>query len=136
MNVEPLGPAAGLQPGAPLVAPMTTLRIENWHPARLNQLLGHWRRAHRLKLGDRNTVCVHAYLAGLEPASMKRRVDLLVTLGPGQRSPDRDAWWKSLLDALVHAKQLVDDSPRWCVPGSVTYDRAKRTATTIYLTDL
>lgn len=26
--------------------------------------------------------------------------------------------------------------PRWCVPGSVTYDRAKRTATTIYLTDL
>lgn len=122
-------------PGQPI--PVThTLTIPNWHPSRLNQLMGHWAERARRKKGDAEFVFVYAYLARIPRATGKRRVDLVVTLAKGQRSPDRDAWWKSTLDALVHARLLRDDCPKWCVPGSVEYRRADGPATTILLTDM
>ena len=69
-------------------------------------------------------------------ATTKRRVDLHITLGPRQREGDDDNWWKSVLDALVHAKMLIDDNRRWCEYGTPTFDRGPEKATVITLTDI
>jgi hypothetical protein len=104
------------------------LRIKNWHPARLNQFVGrHWSAAHKLKKLDREIVslavgptCKYAHF------HHRRRVSLRIVLKPGQRKCDPDAYWKSLLDALVATHVLRDDSDRWCVLGEVTFTRAKQ----------
>jgi hypothetical protein len=54
-------------------------------------------------------------------------------LGPRQRGADPDAYWKSLLDALVHAGLLVDDSPKWCELGPVRFERECRRKPAIQL---
>ena len=111
------------------------LRLQG-HTSRLNELLGHWAKAARLKRRDREWLMLECKSQGIVPATGKRRVSLLVTMGPKKRSPDRDAWWKALLDALVHAGTLIDDSPRWCVPGEVEYERGESNAMTIILEDV
>lgn len=113
------------------------LVIDGWHPSRLNQLMGcHWGKSARLKKSDRDIVWASAMLAKTPKATGRRRVDLVIDVARGQRRPDRDAWWKSTLDALVGAGLLVDDSPSWCVPGRVDYRRRDRIRTAIVLTDL
>lgn len=103
------------------------ITIPNWHPARLNQFAGrHWSVGHRLKFQDRSMVMVYAKLHNTKLATVKRRVSLVIVLEPGKRRPDADAYWKSLLDALVSCGQLVDDGPKWCEIGSVTYERGER----------
>jgi hypothetical protein len=57
----------------------------------------------------------------LQRATGKRRVDIVVMLGKGQRTTDPDALWKSSLDALKVNWLLVDDSPKWCEMGTVTF---------------
>jgi hypothetical protein len=113
-----------------------TLTVPNWHPARVNELLGHWRKAHRLKSADRNTVVLEAYRQGVPKARGKRRVHLEIVLGPGQRGADPDAFWKSSLDALVRAGLLVDDRKECVELAPVTFSRGERKATVITLTDL
>lgn len=49
---------------------------------------------------------------------------------------DPDAFWKSTLDSLVHAKLLVSDTPQGVVQGDVTQTRAKKLKTTIILEEL
>jgi hypothetical protein len=112
------------------------LDIPGWLPCRLNQLLGHWRNRHRLKKADRETVGLYARMASIPHAKGKRRVSLVLTLAPRQRAADPDAWWKSVLDALVQADQLVDDNRQWCELGSVTFRRGREEATTIILEDV
>lgn len=100
------------------------LTIPNWHPVRLNQLLGcHWARRGRLKRQDRNLVAVYARLGCIPQARGRRRVGLTLTMAPRQRCPDPDCFWKSLNDALVHAGLLVDDGPKWCELGRVRFQR-------------
>jgi Holliday junction resolvase RusA-like endonuclease len=81
-------------------------------------------------------VCHYAATNRFPLATSKRRVDLRITLGPRQREGDEDNWWKSVLDALVHAKMLIDDNRRWCERGEVSFERGKERATLIELTDL
>jgi Holliday junction resolvase RusA-like endonuclease len=113
------------------------LVIDGWHPARLNELLGcHWAAAAQRKKHDRTLVCVESRIQSVPKARGPRRVSLLLTMAPKQRRPDPDCWFKSLLDALVHAGLLIDDGPKWCTLGGVTYDRGPKKRTTIALEDL
>ena len=108
--------------------------IPRWWPARLNQNRGHWSKFARLKEVDANLVA--AYALPFPRATGKRSVRLVVTLsGPG-REPDPDAFWKSLLDALVKCGQLVDDSRKWCRLEPVEFVRGTERSTTIELRDL
>jgi Holliday junction resolvase RusA-like endonuclease len=112
------------------------LTIDQWHPTTLNRLLGcHWANAYRRKKADQKIVAAMAKAQKVPRAIGKRRVSLTITLCPRQRSPDKDAWWKSLLDALVACGLLKDDSPRWCDLGTVEYERGKQRCTTVVLED-
>ena len=115
---------------------MPTLTIPGWRPATLNELLsGHWRKAARLKKQDAEIIAAACWMARLPKAAGKRRVSLRLTLPPRQRRWDKDALWKSLLDGLVKAGALVNDSPNWCEPGEVVYQRGDRLVTEIILED-
>lgn len=111
------------------------MRIGGWHPAKLNDLLHcHWSKKHRLKKADRDIV---AYYAGWIPkATGKRRVTLMIILGPRQRGADPDAYQKSLADALVCCQLLRDDSREWIEWAPIVYERGPERATVITLTDL
>lgn len=117
---------------------MGTYRIEipGWVPTPLNQLLGHWRGRWGKKKQDKAMVAVHAWKAGIPLADGRRRVGLMITLPPGQRRWDPDCFWKSCLDALVSARLLIDDSPKWCELGTVLQMRTGTLSTTILLEDL
>ena len=99
------------------------IQIPNWHPTPLNKLLGDWRVSSKRKKADRNLIA--CYTHHLPKAGQKRRVTLTIILGKGQRGCDPDAYWKSLLDALVHAGQLNDDSPKWCELAPVQFERGQ-----------
>lgn len=118
---------------------MNTYRIEipGWVPTPLNRLIGgHWKGRWDRKKRDRTMVVVHAWKSRIPPATGRRRVGLHVTLPPGQRRWDPDCFWKSCLDALVAARLLVDDGPKWCELVEVTYERTGVLSTTIILEDL
>lgn len=112
-----------------------TITIPNWHPTRLNELLGNHFQASRLKKADREMVGIYAFTSEVPHAQGKRRVTLKITLGPGERGGDADAYWKSLLDALVCCGRLVDDNSQQCEIVPVQYDRGER-KTVIILEDL
>jgi hypothetical protein len=116
--------------------PVVRLLIPHWHPIRLNQIVGgHWARGHRLKRVDRELVAAYA-AGGASPAIGPRRVRLTIVLGPRQRAADPDAYWKSLLDALVHAGLLLDDNRQNCELEPVRFERGERMGTVIELFDL
>jgi hypothetical protein len=127
--------AAGLPPFGSMNT--YTLTIDNWHPARLNLWDGrHWKVRARHKRADREIVGLYARLAGIPPATGKRRVSLRLTLGPRQRGADPDAYFKSVLDALVHAGLLVDDDRHGVELGDVVFQRGKIKGTEIVLEDV
>lgn len=119
---------------------MATFKIEipYWHPITLNKLLSNWQRAARLKKSDKEIVWGYAWpvLCREGKCKTRRRVDLVITVIPKQRCPDKDSYWKSALDALVACGALVDDSPKWCEPGTVTFERGPRKKTVIILEDI
>ena len=108
--------------------------IPNWHPARLNQLLGHWEKAMRLKRSDAEMVA--AYFLGQPKATEKRLVHLTIHLAKGQRAGDPDSYFKTLLDALVRCGQLKDDSRQWCELGPVEFVRTGVRGATITLEEI
>lgn len=111
--------------------------IPDWHPTRLNELIGRNRFViGRRKKQDREFLAVYCELANIPPAAGKRRLTLKITLGPRQRAADPDAYWKSLLDALVHCKALKSDDRFGVESLPVEYDRAKSKRTVIVLEDM
>jgi hypothetical protein len=100
-----------------------TLRIPCWRPALINELLRSVKDRIRRKKHDRSVVWAYAYQAKIPPARGRRRVSLHVTLGRGMKRFDEDAWQKSGLDALKHAKLIVDDTTAGVEIGSLTFDR-------------
>lgn len=119
--------------GLPVAA--QELFIPCWHPIALNKLMGHWAERAKRKAGDRAIIWGESY--GARRATGKRRVSLEIILGHKQRGCDPDAYWKSLLDALVHAKLLINDNRQNCELGPVTFSRdAKRWGTRVTLEDL
>lgn len=114
-----------------------TLRINGWHPHRLNELLtGHWAARYRRKQEDHAIVALEALAQQIPQAEGKRRISIELILGPRQRGGDPDAYWKSCLDALVGCGLLCDDSRRYVELGPVTFARGPRRATVITLEDL
>lgn len=113
------------------------LLIDQWHPQRVNTLLGrHWAARNRLKRADYQMVACYAVALGIPRATGKRRVSLEITLaGPG-RPPDGDSYWKVVLDSLVACGLLCDDSPKWAELGPVTFSRGKERCTVITLEDI
>lgn len=113
-----------------------TLAIPGWHPAPINQLLkGRWT-ASKLKDRDRQMIGTAVLAGGIPRATGQRRVRLLVVWPAGQRSVDKDALYKSLLDALVHSGALKNDSAAWCEPERPRYARGEELITFITLEDL
>ena len=113
------------------------LVLPGWHPTPLNRLLrGHWGRGAALKKADRERVFWESRAQAIPKASGQRRVSLVLTLGPRQRGCDVDAYWKSLLDALTFARLIVDDGPRWCEIGEVTYERGECRGCVVILEDV
>lgn len=111
------------------------LEIPGWLPAPLNQLLGHWAKAHRLKVKDREMIG-KAWLAhGYPKATGLRTVHLYLIGGKNNRARDDDSSWKSTLDALVQCGALVDDSPAYARTGLVRHAKAEQPATFITLED-
>jgi len=115
----------------------STLTIDGWRPARLNQYVGrHWSVGHRMKRTDNRTLWIATQAQQTPKAAGKRRISIHVVLSGRQKESDPDSMWKSLLDACVKCGLLVDDSPRYCELGPVTFARGKQTRTEITLEDL
>ncbi len=113
---------------------VTRITVKNWVPTPLNRLMTcHWANAGRLKKLDLMVLQVASN--GLPRAAGKRRVRMTVTLSKYQRAPDPDALWKTTLDALVHARMLINDSHLWCELDPVEFMRGTEQATTILLMD-
>lgn len=114
--------------------------IPDWTPTPLNKLLGSWYKRNRLKQADYKVIW--AYSLGKDGKvivpykQVKRSVELIVTLAPGQRAPDPDSLWKVILDGLVKCYALWNDSPKWCELLPVKFERGERKATLIVLKDL
>lgn len=113
------------------------LFLRGFRPASLNELLsgGRWGAA-RLKKRDRQWIGFAAHLARVPRATGRRRVSLHITLPASQRRWDEDALYKSALDSCVSAGLLIDDGPKWCALGPVTYERTGTLSTTITLEEL
>lgn len=94
------------------------------------------RKAGRLKRQDKNRIGFYFRVSGIPRATTKRRVSLQLIYGKGERKHDPDAFWKSVLDALVHAGALKNDTDRWVEVAPVVYGRAERRETIITLEDL
>jgi hypothetical protein len=108
--------------------------IPRWHPATVNQLLGHWAKAHRLKRSDRALIA--AYGRQVPKATEPRRVQLTIVLQAAQRAADPDAYFKSSLDGLVHAGLLIDDNRQHVELMPVRFDRSTDWGTLIDLEDI
>ena len=111
------------------------ITIPRWHPATVNQLLRSVKGRIRLKKTDRELIGWYARCARITRATGRRRVSLEITLGPRQRASDPDAYWKSLLDALVQAGLLIDDTRQHVELGSVEFNRGPEHQTVILLED-
>jgi len=114
------------------------IRILNWRPWPDNKLSGgtHWAVRRKRKAHDAQVVSIYAWEAGTPHALGPRRVQLEIVLTGRQKQVDPLAYAKSLLDALVKCRLLIDDSPglvEWVAP---TYTRGELASTTIVLTDL
>lgn len=96
--------------------------IPTWHPTRLNELLRfHWAIAAQRKKRDAATIA--HFFRNTPKALGKRRVTLEIVLQKRQRAGDVDAYFKSLLDALVGCGQLIDDNHKHCELAPITASR-------------
>src|SRR5262245_584319 len=116
------------------------LCIPRWHPPLANQWRGrHWSVAHRLRRAAAQLLGAYALQQRVPRATTRRKVSVLVTLGPRQRPCDTDAYDKLLLDGLVGAGLLVDDGAGGLAGRvEVTFSRGTASAwgTVVVLEDL
>jgi hypothetical protein len=113
-----------------------TVTIPRFHPARLNQLLGNYHAAGRRKAADRAMIGYYCDHYQVPEAKVRRRVSLTLQLGYRMRGGDPDAYWKSVLDALVNCGRLVDDRKEWVELAPVRYERADEFGTILSLEDV
>lgn len=112
-----------------------TFTIPGYLPPRLNVFLRmHWAKRSRAQKEADAMVKVYSRNAWLVPLALgKRRVSLAFHGGRA----DPDARLKVVLDALVHARLLIDDSEQWCEIGDVrNAGRRGDKATVVTLEDL
>lgn len=116
------------------------LVLPRWRPPLQNEYRGrHWSVAHRLRCTATDILAAHALQQRVPRATGRRRLTLSVRLAPRQKRWDRDASDKLLLDALINAGLLIDDSDRG-LDGRMEVDFHRGTAEdwgcVLYLTDL
>jgi Holliday junction resolvase RusA-like endonuclease len=120
--------------------PTFVLVIPHWRPPLANEWRGrHWSVAHRLRKRAADLLGTYALAQRVPKATCRRSVAVEVVLGPRQRQPDRDSMDKLLLDAVVEAGLLLDDSDRGLAGRvEVTFRRGDASAwgTVVTLTDL
>src|SRR5437762_2092380 len=91
--------------------PTFVLIVPQWRPPLANAWRGrHWSIAHRLRKQATQLLGAYARLQRVPPATGRRKLAVEIVLAPRQRQPDRDALDKLLLDSLVGAGLLLDDS--------------------------
>lgn len=113
------------------------LRVTGWRPARLNELISvHWTQKYKRKNADRQKLLVECQNQNIPRAVGKRRLSLVWILGKGDRTPDQDGLHKSLLDGLVLAGRLRDDSPKWLELGPTTFRREAVSGVEVTLEDI
>ena len=113
------------------------LTITGWRPHLLNHFANrHWAVRREMKANDALRLLVECQNQEIPRALGKRRVTLVWILGKGERAPDADGCWKSLLDGLVHAGRLRDDNPQWCELAPVQYRREAEKGIEITLEDI
>jgi Holliday junction resolvase RusA-like endonuclease len=114
---------------------MYVVTIEGFLPERLNVLLRlHWSKRQRALKSDAERVWAAVREASVPPATGCRRLSVRFE-SPGTPA-DPDARTKSLADALVKAKVLLDDSPHLLILGSVESVRGPTRRTVITLEDV
>jgi Holliday junction resolvase RusA-like endonuclease len=114
-----------------------TLLLDNYHPLSVNRLLKrHPERAERQKRADAQLIGGCALAQGVTRATGPRSVAILAAGWPRGRMPDPDNLSKALLDALVQAGLLIDDSQKWCRLSGIEVERSSHWWTRIILTDL
>jgi len=111
-----------------------TMEIPGWHPCALNKLVhSHHHRASSFKAKDREIVARACLVYAIPAAEARRSVEIHLVFAKGARACDPDAYWKSLLDALVHARALKNDSMDWVVCRPPAYSRGERQTSFITL---
>jgi hypothetical protein len=109
------------------------LVVPDFCPTPLHRLMrGRIRDRIRFSRRDRDLICFYAKEQGLPLATARRRVSIVIT---GTRA-DPDGLLKSLLDGLVHAGLLVDDSSRWLELGGLEVSVSGPRTTTVLMEDL
>jgi hypothetical protein len=113
------------------------LWLPAYRPPTLNQLMrGTLKARIRLAKECKQFVGAYARMQGTPPATGRRRVSLTIVLKGRQQEADVDAYFKSLLDALVHHGLLLSDRVEHCRLGDVTHTRLGVPGTRVYLEDL
>jgi Holliday junction resolvase RusA-like endonuclease len=95
---------------------------------------GHW--SNRGKLKNADFMQIWTATRSIPAATQKRLVDIKVYISGSGRSPDPDNLCKSLLDGLVKAKLLKDDSATWCYCNPPEIIRGIQKGTEIFLQDI
>lgn len=114
-----------------------TITIPNWNPPSLNTWDGrHWAVRARAKSATAELIKTYCLVAGVRPATGKRRVTLMIVLGKGQRANDPDNYWKATLDALKRCGAILDDRRQCVETPPVRFRRATQRATILQLEDL
>jgi len=98
------------------------IEIRGWRPHLLNELRGA-SIGHQTGMKRADAKQLYSHLLGVVPAATgKRLVRLTLVYLKGQRHPDHDNVWKSLLDGLVTIGALVDDGPEWVETDRPVFD--------------
>lgn len=114
-----------------------TMHIPGWRPASVNQLLQrHWALAAKLKKNDQEVVSRAVMAYGVPRASGKRKVSILILIPKGLRTKDPDAYYKSLLDALVRSGALRDDTRNYVEISQPRFGKGEILETFITLEDV
>ena len=101
--------------------------------------MGNWRKSNAAKAKDRGMIWAYTkppHCETIPYGQHKRSVEMTITLGKGDRACDVDAYWKTVLDALVHAYALWNDSHKWCEIHPIKFERGEKLATRIVLRDV
>lgn len=114
--------------------------IPGFRSASVNQLLSmHWGSRGTFKMQQMAIYAKALKAAGVSGAIGRRRVELIVTLGKGQRRYDDDNPWKIPKDALKQCHAIVDDTQKWVDhPEKVQYSdiREEEPSTLVILYDI
>jgi hypothetical protein len=114
--------------------------IPAFRSASVNQLLSmHWGSRGTFKMQQMAVYAKALKAAGVTGAIGRRRLEIIVTLGKGQRRYDDDNPWKIPKDAMKQCGAIVDDTQKWVDhPEKVQYSgiREDEPSTLVILYDI